>query len=93
MKLCKRCGTPVSFDEVSDGYYAVCPQHDEDLYEFETTTMKDQIKKYIHLLNDGSDNNEYLRGQVELAMNLLGYSTDTQDALREELTNVAQGVK
>lgn len=33
---CNRCDTKVSFDEVSDGYYAVCPTHDEDLYQFET---------------------------------------------------------
>jgi hypothetical protein len=36
--LCARCGTPVVFDNVTDGYYAVCLHHDEDLYEFETTT-------------------------------------------------------
>jgi len=34
--VCSRCATPVVFDEVSDGYYAVCPQHDEDVYQFET---------------------------------------------------------
>lgn len=32
---CRRCGTFVRFDEVSDGYYAYCPQHDEDLYKGE----------------------------------------------------------
>jgi hypothetical protein len=34
--VCARCKTEVSFNEVSDGYYAVCPNHYEDLYEFET---------------------------------------------------------
>ena len=34
--LCKRCETPVVFDDVSEDYYAVCPKHDEDLYLFET---------------------------------------------------------
>lgn len=30
-----RCHTTVSFQEVSDGYYAQCPSCDEDLYSFE----------------------------------------------------------
>ena len=34
--ICARCCTPVSFNEVSPGYYAVCEYHDEDLYQFET---------------------------------------------------------
>ena len=38
--VCARCETPVEFGEVSKGYFAVCPVHDEDLYEFETT-LKD----------------------------------------------------
>jgi len=32
---CLRCGTGVSFENVSEGYFAVCPKHDEDLYEIE----------------------------------------------------------
>jgi hypothetical protein len=31
-----RCGNAVSFEKVSDGYYAQCPSCDEDLYSFET---------------------------------------------------------
>ena len=38
---CARCLTPVTLDEVSDGYFAVCPSHDEDLYQFETITTKE----------------------------------------------------
>jgi hypothetical protein len=34
--VCRRCETPVVFDDVSEGYFAVCPEHDEDLYVFET---------------------------------------------------------
>lgn len=45
---------------------------------------KDQIKNIICLLNNGSDNGEYLRGQVELAMYLIGYEGDGDD-LRKEL--------
>lgn len=36
MIVCARCETRVSFTDVSDGYYAVCLRHDEDLYQFET---------------------------------------------------------
>lgn len=36
--VCSRCETPVTFENVSEGYYAVCPWHEEDLYEFETHT-------------------------------------------------------
>lgn len=35
MLACVRCGTQVSFENVSEGYYAVCPSHDEDLYKIE----------------------------------------------------------
>ena len=30
------CGSSVSFQEVTDGYYAECPKCDEDLFSFET---------------------------------------------------------
>lgn len=36
MVICKRCHTPVVFTNVSEGYYAVCPTHDEDLFMIET---------------------------------------------------------
>ena len=39
MIICQRCGTKVSFKNVSEGYYAVCPAHDEDLYEIETEEL------------------------------------------------------
>ena len=35
MIICNRCLTPVIFNDVSEGYYAVCPEHEEDLYQFE----------------------------------------------------------
>jgi hypothetical protein len=37
---CARCGTKVSFRNVSMGYFCYCPNHDEDLFEFETETTK-----------------------------------------------------
>lgn len=36
MIICNRCETEVKFDDVSDGYFAFCPEHYEDLYEIET---------------------------------------------------------
>ena len=36
MIICWRCETPVQFTDVSEGYYAVCPEHDEDLDKWET---------------------------------------------------------
>jgi hypothetical protein len=34
--VCCRCKDEVSLFDVSDGYYAWCKYHGEDLYEFET---------------------------------------------------------
>jgi hypothetical protein len=33
---CNRCQSIVSFEAVSNGYFAYCQMHDEDLYQFET---------------------------------------------------------
>jgi hypothetical protein len=33
---CNRCQSVVSFEEVTEGYFAFCLMHDEDLYQFET---------------------------------------------------------
>lgn len=33
--VCSRCETPVTFNNVSAGYWATCPEHDEDLFQFE----------------------------------------------------------
>jgi hypothetical protein len=40
MIICKRCNSEVSFKDVSPGYYAVCPEHYEDLYKFETEKIR-----------------------------------------------------
>ena len=42
MVICARCKTKVSFKNVSDGYYAVCPEHYEDLYKFETINKEER---------------------------------------------------
>ncbi|CAH7265385.1 hypothetical protein VCHA53O466_320041 [Vibrio chagasii] len=39
IEVCDRCNTPVVFTDVSDGYYAVCPNHDEDLYKIEVKSV------------------------------------------------------
>lgn len=50
--------------------------------------LKLWIKNAIYLYNNGSTNAEYLRGQVELAMYLLGGTSDDEE-LRIELENYA----
>lgn len=40
--ICRRCKDEVSFVDVSDGYYAWCSYHGEDLYEFETEVYEDE---------------------------------------------------
>lgn len=36
-----RCLTEISFENVLDGYYAQCPNCDEDLFSFEITKIKE----------------------------------------------------
>lgn len=50
--------------------------------------MREQLRQIVWLLNNGSDNSEYLRGQVELVMHLLGYEDDG-DELRAEVESWA----
>ena len=50
--------------------------------------LKQWIKNAIYLYNNGSDNAEYLRGQVELGLYLLGGSVDDH-VLLTELENAA----
>jgi len=40
--ICSRCATVVTFKDVTPGYFAVCPEHDEDLFTFETVEVIDQ---------------------------------------------------
>ena len=46
-----------------------------------------EIKKWIALFNDGSDNEEYERGQIELAIALLGYTEDNASEAIDEMYN------
>jgi hypothetical protein len=39
---CARCETRVIFENVSKGYFGYCPNHDEDLFEFETETTNNE---------------------------------------------------
>lgn len=39
MIVCARCMEPVSFEDVTEGYYAVCENHYEDLDEWETINV------------------------------------------------------
>jgi hypothetical protein len=46
-------------------------------------SLKLYIKNALYLFNNGSTNAEYLRGQVELAMYLLGATADDEKLLAE----------
>lgn len=48
--------------------------------------LLNQLKQGIYLFNAGSDNKEYLRGQIELALFLLGEENNEQ--LKLELERV-----
>jgi hypothetical protein len=39
-EVCARCKTPVMYIDISPGYYAVCPEHEEDLYSFEVENIR-----------------------------------------------------
>jgi hypothetical protein len=51
------------------------------------------IQQWITLLNEGSDNKEYLRGQIELAMALLGYTYDDEKLVNELIRGVTTNVQ
>jgi hypothetical protein len=42
--VCNRCDTPVYFEDVSPGYWAVCLEHDEDIYKVECYISVVEIK-------------------------------------------------
>lgn len=43
-RVCSRCRTPVT-ETTTQGYAYYCPEHDEDLYEFETTEETNSNKE------------------------------------------------
>jgi hypothetical protein len=45
------------------------------------------MKDWIALFNEGSDNTEYERGQIELAVALLGYTEDNAAEAIDEIYN------
>ena len=60
--LCARCKTPVEPTE-SDGYFAYCSEHDEDLYSFET--VKDPLLRLPALKDIELPKNEQFVVRVE----------------------------
>lgn len=50
--VCDRCARPVTFFGVSDGYYAACEYHDEDLYQFETTKIERGQYQWVCAITD-----------------------------------------
>lgn len=44
VRVCSRCGTRVK-KTTTPGYKFYCPEHDEDLYEFETEVVRKTRKR------------------------------------------------
>ena len=79
IRVCRRCRTAVIPTSTPDYAYA-CPEHDEDLYEFETELVNPQNTKYpitnvtVRLVN--TDGNAFaLLGRVRQALRRAGYDT------------------
>lgn len=48
VEVCARCNTPISFENVTSGYYGTCPHDDEDLLELEVILLDEvptQLRK------------------------------------------------
>jgi hypothetical protein len=66
---CNRCNAKVVFENVSPNYYAVCPEHDEDLYEFETYDMADkELSNWFDEFHKQEDKVVWLEKQAKLAV-------------------------
>lgn len=58
--------------------------------EADRAQLDEQLRRGIRFHNDDASNPEYLRGQVEMAAYIIGYSDPGGgDALREDLTTEA----
>ena len=51
-ELHSRCHKPVLFTEVSEGYYAQCPECDEDVFAFEVEIDEEQLGLYCPFCMD-----------------------------------------
>ncbi len=90
IKVCKRCRKAVTTTRTPD-YSFACPEHDEDLYEFETeladtsTLPTPYTNVTVALIN--TDGNAFaLLGKVRQSLRRAKYSTEfieqfTQDAI------------
>jgi hypothetical protein len=64
---CGRCDTPVVFTDVSPNYFAVCPEHDEDLYSYETYN---DDQRAINIL-EGAIQHFVRKGQSTIPLGIL----------------------
>lgn len=79
IRICRRCRKAVITTRTPD-YFCACPEHDEDLYEFETelADTEDLSTPYtnvtVRLVN--TDGNAFaLLGRVRQALRRAGYDT------------------
>lgn len=87
MIVCIRCNTPVVFEQVSAGYFAVCPQHYEDLYKFETMSVVADTIETQPKERDKMENNHPVLQQLkdriaELEAQLLAKTESFDNAIR-----------
>ncbi len=75
--LCARCDSPVQFTDVSEGYFAVCPNHDEDLFRVETKEVVITKEYDINLWTDGYGDIKVYAYQMYVDQHGL-QNTDTQ---------------
>ena len=90
IKVCKRCRKAVTTTRTPDYSYA-CPEHDEDLYEFETeladtSTLPTPYTNVTVVLINTDGNAFALLGKVRQSLRRAKYSTEfieqfTQDAI------------
>lgn len=54
----KRCGNPVSFEQVTTGYFAQCPTCDEDLFSFEVVPIERDVMEVRWTCGDCENTND-----------------------------------
>lgn len=97
VRVCRRCRTPVIATD-TPGYSYCCPEHDEDLYEFETE-LEAVMESTQYPLTDikcqliGTNGNAFaLIGKVRNALHRGGRSDLIEDFTREAMSGDYENV-
>lgn len=99
IRVCKRCRKAVITTRTPD-YFCACPEHDEDLYEFETeladtATLPTPYTNVTVVLIKTDGNAFALLGKVRQALRRAKYNTEfieqfTQDAMAGNYDDLLQ---